>query len=546
MWLLLIVSFAFAQWNDAASIRDQTIDILKGCGFTKSEFDHLKSIYEADIPELNQRISRTKALRDEKMEELWQGTKERVKDMEGASINEILDKELAKIKEFLNHVSADDGLPVKGVGKTLQYDLIGQDERRNILVNIRKAYPEGAKSAKDFKIMFNVMRAFLVIKGTEHIDEHIDATSRGAPSPLKDGEKQEQQPPDTEPLIEDKKKEKKKKPQHTIGKKSEKPGETTKMMEDHGMEHPGDGYETPKYAKKEEEERREPYSDMEKDRGHRENIGYHEPRGKPNDQEDDAEPGSEDYPSPEHSAPENDTHPEDKGNDARDGREPVDSDKKPPPPLPTQQTPPQHAPPTPPSFLQSGPPSVQGNQNGVPPSEPVHPANVESGPTAPSRTPDGYNRLTLPAPSSPATPGEPAPIVSGPATPSLPNANIQGPATPVSPTTPQAPATAPVVPDPGTPSAPTTPITPNANLPTGPQNAAVPPVTGPTDGKPPHTRTETKSSSLVASLTDILTTNRLRWIIYIFLGFVVALGFYLLSPSRDSTKDYMPLFDDEV
>merc|ERR1711879_1090674 len=56
----------------------------------------------------------------------------------------------------------------------MKFDLIPEEERKDILDNIRKAFPKGAKDASDFKIMFNVMRGFLVIKGTQHIDEQAE------------------------------------------------------------------------------------------------------------------------------------------------------------------------------------------------------------------------------------------------------------------------------------------------------------------------------------------------------------------------------------
>merc|ERR1719499_2428716 len=119
----------------------------------------------------------------------------------------------------------------------MKYDLIPEEERKQILDNIKKAFPDGAKDANDFKIMFNVMRGFLVIKGTQHIDdEHsgkgkIENPDQGAQFKRPEGDRADQnyggknantRAPEQEEQ------------QHAITENDRKPSEPSEMMKDHG------------------------------------------------------------------------------------------------------------------------------------------------------------------------------------------------------------------------------------------------------------------------------------------------------------------------
>merc|ERR1719499_837632 len=169
----------------------------------------------------------------------------------------------------------------------MKYDLIPEEERRQILDNIKKAFPDGAKDANDFKIMFNVMRGFLVIKGTQHIDdEHsgkgkIENPDQGAQFKRPEGDRADQNYGGTNANTRAPEQEEQ---QHTITENDRKPSEPSEMMRDHGhVVTPGDGYEEPKSKNAEGEKqkaRSEPHTDMEIDHGHDKNPQPDESKGK--------------------------------------------------------------------------------------------------------------------------------------------------------------------------------------------------------------------------------------------------------------------------
>jgi len=613
MWLFAIFFIAIAQYNDKDDVKQPTLDILKNCGFTNEEFERLKSIFTTDVPELRKKMDATREARNKRMDQLWANAKERAKKFEG-NAEDILNDELTQIKEFLNEISKADGNPIKGAGKPMEFSLIGEDERERILEAISNRYKEGATSSKDFKVMFNVMRAYLVIRGSEHIDE--------AKKEVQEQRKEEDRAKEEEKRKDDRK------PKRVV------PVNT-------GLKNAGDGYEAPRYGNGEwnkdtdapKGKRTEPYTQMEKDHGH------HLPSNQEDeeDENDDPERGDEDDDEEER---------EKKGNDAKYGKEPIDSDKEkegreeqkeekpeddkekekpkkasghwedispsdgdsktlespaapegpktpsapdanqqpatpgtptapganqtPQQPSSPANTPPQGAPPAAPAQQGGAPPAVPApavpaQQGGAPPAAPAQqggappavPAQQGGAPPAtpaqqegasPATPPGGTNNAaagdaaTAPQPQpgngAPAsqTGAQPSPESNSPP-PNTPGATPQG-ATPAVPANggAQPPAQGPA---PGTPPADNAaaPAKADANAPpAGADDAANAPATPPT-------------TSLLTSIPGALhfTTTQLRYSIYVFCLFVVIVGCYLLSPTKDSELDYLLIDgDDEI
>jgi len=623
MWRFAIFFVALlAQYNDKDDVKTPTLDILKSCGFTNEEFEHLKSIFTTDVPELRKKIDATREARNKRMDQLWASAKERAKKLNGnAESDDILDDELRQIKEFLNEVSNSDGSAILGAGKPMTFSLIQEDEREKIFAAIRGRYKEGATSSKDFKVMFNVMRAFLVIRGSEHIDEA----------------KKESQEQKNE---EDRAKKEEKRKDEDRNRRSNPVAPVNRGSQDGEKEH-----EAPRYGNGEwkgdmdapKGKRTKPYTQMEKDHGH------HLPPNQEDqeDESDDPERGDEDEDDEEES--------EKKGNDAKYGKEPVDSikdedeqnkekpkdeeekqepkklsgkwedinpsegdsnasetsaapeisktpsegDSKEPessgaPQIPKtsplegdskapESTGAPQIPKTPPASN-----GVQATQQPVSPGSPTAPAanqTPQQPDAAATATPQG-------APGSPAQQGGALPAASvqqGNTPPANSPGGTNKDATGGAATSPQQqpgnPGVAPqtgVQPSPGgTPPS----DTPGEATPVAPaQSNAQPPAQGPASGNPPESQatptdngaTAAKpdanptpagadntannpstppTSSLLTSIPGALhfTTTQLRYSIYIFCLFVVIVGCYFLSPTKDSELDYLLIDgDDEI
>jgi len=185
MWLALLFCIVCSQLRDEDPIKSNSLTILGDAGFTKEDFDHLTQIY--DNPDMQEQMAATKEKRDKELVKLYVEVKPLTKDTTISS-DERINDELGKVEDFLDKIS-------RANGNTLDFGSVRESEKEKIFTAIRKLYPRGAKSADDFKVFFNVMRAYVSVRGADHLEED-QKEAEPAPSPPVPEPKAEQHPVD--------------------------------------------------------------------------------------------------------------------------------------------------------------------------------------------------------------------------------------------------------------------------------------------------------------------------------------------------------------
>merc|ERR1719204_3085097 len=136
---------------------------------------------------MQEQMAATKEKRDKELVKLYVEVKPLTKDTTISS-DERINDELGKVEDFLDKIS-------RANGNTLDFGSVRESEKEKIFTAIRKLYPRGAKSADDFKVFFNVMRAYVSVRGADHLEED-QKEAEPAPSPPAPEPKAEQHPVD--------------------------------------------------------------------------------------------------------------------------------------------------------------------------------------------------------------------------------------------------------------------------------------------------------------------------------------------------------------
>jgi len=126
-----------------------------GIGTKKGNLHRLYEDHEREM-------EKTRPERDTELGSLWH----RVENYEDKHKNhhggEKVEEQLSAIKNYLNQAAETKGSPIR-------FNSVDDKDREKIFNALRHDYKDGANKAEDFKVMYNVMRAFLVIKGANEV-----------------------------------------------------------------------------------------------------------------------------------------------------------------------------------------------------------------------------------------------------------------------------------------------------------------------------------------------------------------------------------------